>query len=82
MSAASVWEASLVIEGELGEEGSHELDLLLLKADIEVIAFTHEQLTMARHGFRKYGKGRHPAALNMATVSVMPSAKPRRAVTL
>ena len=64
MSAASVLEASLVIESELGEEGERELDLLLFKAGIEVIAFTGEQLTFARHAYRTFGKGPHPAGLN------------------
>ncbi len=64
MSAASVLEASLVVESELGEEGGRELDLLLLKAGIEVVPFTEEQLTIARHAFRTYGKGRHPSGLN------------------
>ncbi len=64
MSAASVLEACLVVERELGEEGIRELDMLLLKAGIETIAFNEEQLRVARHGFREFGKGRHPAGLN------------------
>jgi ribonuclease VapC len=64
MSAASVLEASLVVESELGEEGSRELDLLLFKAGIEIVPFTNDQLRIARHAFRTYGKGRHPAGLN------------------
>lgn len=64
MCAASVLEASLVVESELGEEGGRELDLLLLKAGIDVVPFTKEQLEIARHAFRSYGKGRHPAGLN------------------
>ncbi len=64
MSAASVLEASLVIESELGEEGGRELDLLLLRAGIDVVPFTADQLKVARHAFRRYGKGRHAAGLN------------------
>lgn len=64
MSAASVLEACLVVERELGEEGNRELDLLLLKIGIETIAFNEAQLQVARHAFRQYGKGRHPAGLN------------------
>lgn len=64
MSAASVLEACLVVERELGEEGNRELDLLLLKIGIETIAFNETQLQVARHAFRQYGKGRHPAGLN------------------
>ena len=39
MSAGSVLEASLVIESELSEEGTRELDRLLHRAGIEIIAF-------------------------------------------
>ncbi len=64
MSAASVLEASHVVERELGEEGERELDLLLLRAGIETLPFNEEQLKLARHAFRTYGKGRHAAGLN------------------
>ena len=64
ISAASMLEASLVVESELGEEGGRELDLLVLRAGIEVIPFTADQLSLARQAFRSFGKGRHPAGLN------------------
>ncbi len=64
MSTASVLEASMVVEARLGEAGGRELDLLVHKAQIEVVAVTVEQLEMARHAFRTYDKGRHPAGLN------------------
>ena len=52
------------MEARLGEAGGRELDLLVHKAQMEVVAVTVEQLEMARHAFRTYGKGRHPAGLN------------------
>ncbi|MEE8188820.1 MAG: type II toxin-antitoxin system VapC family toxin [Kiloniellales bacterium] len=64
VSAGTVLECSLVVEGELGEEGGRELDLLVLRAGIETIAFSADQLSIARHAFRTFGKGRHPAGLN------------------
>ena len=64
MSTASVLEASIVVEARLGEAGGRELDLLMHKAQIEIVAVTVEQLEMARHAFRTYGKSRHPAGLN------------------
>ena len=64
MSAASILEVSLVIENGLGAAGEREVDILLHRAGIEIIAFNLEQLKLARHAFRKYGKGRHPAGLN------------------
>lgn len=64
MSTASVLETSMVVEARLGEAGGREFDLLLHKAQIEIVAFSAAQLEMARHAFRTYGKGRHPAGLN------------------
>jgi len=64
ISTASVLEASLVVESELGEAGGRELDLLLLKAAIETVPFNAEQLAIARDAWQRYGKGRHSAGLN------------------
>ena len=64
MSAASVLEAIIVVEARFGEPGGRELDLLLHKAQITIVAFSSEQVEIARHAFRTYGKRRHPAGLN------------------
>ncbi len=64
MSSASVLEASMVAGARKGPSGERELDMLLLKSGIETIAFNEEQLRVARHGFREFGKGRHAAGLN------------------
>ncbi|HTC78958.1 MAG TPA: type II toxin-antitoxin system VapC family toxin, partial [Terriglobales bacterium] len=39
-------------------------DLFLHEAEIEIISVDRTQAEQARVAFRKYGKGRHPAALN------------------
>jgi ribonuclease VapC len=64
MSAASVLEAAIVVESELGDPGARELDLLLYQAGITVVPFSPEHLAAARHAYRAFGKGRHAAALN------------------
>jgi ribonuclease VapC len=64
MSAASVLEAAIVVESELGDPGARELDLMLYKAGITVVPFAPEHLAAARHAFRVFGKGRHAAGLN------------------
>lgn len=64
ISAATALECAIVIESEYGEEGGREFDLLLLRCAVEVIPFNTEQLAVARHAYRTFGKGRHPAALN------------------
>ena len=64
MSVASALETTIVIESELGAEGGRELDALLRTIGISIEPVTTDQLAAARHAFRNFGKGRHPAALN------------------
>jgi ribonuclease VapC len=65
VSAVSALEASIVVESRKGPNGGRDLDLLLHRAHIEVVAFSSEQYEIARAAYRRYGKGRHPAALNL-----------------
>lgn len=64
LSAASLVEASMVLETKFGSEGARQLDLLIERADIEIVAVDAEQARAARRAFSQYGKGRHPAGLN------------------
>ena len=65
MSSFSALECALVIEAKKGEAGGRELDLLLLRAGVEVSAFDVDQQEIARDAWRRFGKGRHPAGLNI-----------------
>jgi ribonuclease VapC len=64
ISAATMLEAAMVIEARFGEPGGSELDLWLHKAGVEIVAVEAEHADQARRAWRRYGKGRHPAALN------------------
>ena len=64
LSAANLLEASIVIESRKGEAGGRELDLLLYRAAIEIVAVDQDQAEIARIAWRRFGKGRHPAGLN------------------
>jgi ribonuclease VapC len=64
MSAAVAVETSIVIEAASAAAGVEELDALLAAAAIEIVPFEPEQVALAREGFRRFGKGRHPARLN------------------
>ncbi len=64
ISAATLLETSVVVEARFGEAGGRELDLLIHKAAIETVPVTADQVEIARHGFRMFGKGRHAAGLN------------------
>jgi ribonuclease VapC len=42
-----------------------EIETLMADAAIEVAPFTAEQAALACEGWRRFGKGRHPAGLNL-----------------
>jgi len=65
ISAFTALETGIVIEAKKGEAGGRELDLLLHRARIEIVAMNSEQFEIARLAWRTYGKGRHPAGLNI-----------------
>ena len=64
LSAATLVEVALVIEGRKGDGGRIELDNFMWKAAITIVPVTAEHAEVAREAFRRYGKGRHKAALN------------------
>jgi ribonuclease VapC len=64
VSAATMVETSIVIESRKGDEAGRELDLLIYRAGIEIVAVDQDQAEIARHAWRRFGKGRHAAGLN------------------
>ncbi len=64
ISAATMLEAGMVIEGRQGEAAGREFDLFAIRANLQVVAFDAEQAEMARFAWRTYGKGRHATGLN------------------
>ena len=64
VSAASFFEASIVILTRYGIDGILDLDLFLAKARIEISSVDSDQANIARRAFRDFGRGRHPAELN------------------
>jgi len=69
ISAAAVFEAAMVIETRLGEQGGSELDLWLHKAGVEIVAVDAEHADQAGRAWRRFGKRRHPAGLNFGDCS-------------
>lgn len=65
IAAVSTLETAMVIETKKGPAGGREFDLLLHTAQIEMVNMNEEQVLLARAAFLKYGKGRHPAGLNL-----------------
>lgn len=64
MSAASVVEASLVLLARYGDNGDMLLDRMLRTLSIDIAPVTESQATLARDAALRFGRGRHPAALN------------------
>ena len=64
-SAFSALEAGIVVEAKKGPPGGRELDLLLHRAGIDIVSMDIRQYELARMAWRKYGKGRHAAGLNI-----------------
>jgi ribonuclease VapC len=64
VSAATVLETGIVLEGRQGEAAGREFDLFVVRAGLQIVPVDAEQADLARSAWRKYGKGRHPAALN------------------
>jgi ribonuclease VapC len=77
LSAANLLEASIVIESRKGEAGGRELDLLIYRAAIEIVAVDQDQAEIARIAWGRFGKGRHPAGLNFGDCFAYALAKSR-----
>jgi ribonuclease VapC len=65
ISAFNALETGIVVEARKGAAGGREFDLLLHRARIEIVAMNADQTELARAAWSKYGKGNHPAGLNI-----------------
>lgn len=64
-SAFSVLETAIVIGSKKGPQGLMTWDALLHRLSVEVVPFTSAHATVARDAWLRFGKGRHPAGLNI-----------------
>lgn len=65
LGAFTALETALVIEARKGEDAGREFDLLVYRSGLDIIPMDAGQMELARAAWRRYGKGRHPAALNI-----------------
>ncbi len=78
LSSVSFLETSMVLAGRGGDVTSWtELDTLIARAEIQVVAQDAELAEAARAAFLRYGRGRHPAALNLGDCASYALAKHR-----
>ncbi len=65
ISAATRVELSFVVEGRKGQPGRQDVERLSLAIEMDIVSATQEQAVIAIGAFRRYGKGRHKAVLNI-----------------
>ena len=64
ISSVSVLEASIAISSRKSSDAAVDLDVFLMKIGADIIPLTQDPTVLAREGWRRFGKGRHPASLN------------------
>jgi len=76
--SVSIMEASLVLAGREGDDTSWlGLDQLIARAGIEVVPQDRLLAEITREAFLRFGKGRHPARLNMGDCAAYALARSR-----
>ena len=65
VSAATLVEAMIVAEARQGPAATQDLEALISRARVTVAPFDTAQASVATAAWRRFGKGRHAASLNM-----------------
>ena len=65
VSAVTLVESRIVIEARQGPDATRDLELLVSEAAIEVVPVDVAQADAAFAAWLRFGKGRHPAGLNL-----------------
>src|ERR1700753_2001003 len=78
ISAVNFVELSMIVQRQLGANGSQQCDMFFRRAEIVIEPVTVEQAHLARQAFFDFGKGRHPAGLNFGDCFAYALAKSAR----
>jgi len=65
ISSVNWLETMMVIESRAGIQAADDVLLILGQLGVEALPFDAAQMHEAHEAWRRYGKGRHPAALNL-----------------
>ena len=79
VGAATVFEAILVIGRRLGGDAEDAVFELLAAWGATIVPLDERQIRLANEAFQRFGKGRHPAALNFGDCLSYAAAKSRGA---
>jgi ribonuclease VapC len=66
MSAVNWFELMMVLESRHPQLAVDRVEFVLKSLDVQIVPFDHRHMEQAREAWRRFGKGRHPAGLNMA----------------
>ncbi|HEX4951919.1 MAG TPA: type II toxin-antitoxin system VapC family toxin [Thermoanaerobaculia bacterium] len=75
VGAPTLLETSIVLRNRLGPWGEAALDRFLAEYQITIIPFGEDHWHEAADAHRRFGKGRHPAALNLGDCLAYATAK-------
>lgn len=64
LGAATLLESSIVVEARQGPDATRDLELLVAGAIDDIVSFDATHAQVAFEAWRRFGKGRHPAALH------------------
>lgn len=65
MSAPTAVETGILVEARQGPRATADLEILIDRLGVEIVPFDRAQAGAAVTAWRRFGKGRHPAALNL-----------------
>ena len=77
LSAANLLEAAIVVEARQGLDAARDLDLLVSGAIHEIVPVDEGQIAAGVQAWRRFGKGRHAAGLNVSDCFAYALAKTR-----
>ena len=65
IGAPTVAETQMVLSIKLGSNGAAKSDQLLAELQATIVPFARNHVSIFHEAFQRYGKGRHPARLNL-----------------
>jgi ribonuclease VapC len=75
VSAVSVTEGRMVVESRAGLDAARDFEQLLAECDATVTAYDEDHAVVAHAAWQRFGKGRHPASLNLGDCMAYATAK-------
>lgn len=82
-SALTIYETRIVLSGRrdgrrrFKEGAEDQLAVMLVGLSVEIAPFTEAQAILAHHAYLRFGRGFHPAGLNLADCAAYALAKQR-----